>query len=160
MAGELITSMLSESNLPHQFWAECLSAVVHVWNRCPTSAIQHSTPFEMWHKCKPDVSHLRVWGCLAYVHIQKDKRSSLGPHMEKCIFIGYPPGYKGWKFYNPLTKKTIISERAEFDGRIFPGLKMLNIPFPSHTIPTPDFTQMPDLGGESIQLRPIKIRHL
>ena len=31
-------------------------------------------------------------------------------HMEKCIFIGYPDGYKGWKFYNPETKKVIISE--------------------------------------------------
>jgi hypothetical protein len=39
---------------------------------------------------------LRVWGCTAYVLIQKDKRplGSLGAHMEKCIFIGYPPGYK------------------------------------------------------------------
>ena len=35
--------------------------------------------------------------------------------MEKCIFIGYPQGYKGWKFYNPLTKKVVISERADFD---------------------------------------------
>jgi len=34
--------------------------------------------------------------------------------MEKCIFIGYPDGYKGWKFYNPKTKK-VISERADFD---------------------------------------------
>ena len=37
--------------------------------------------------------------------------------MEKCIFIGYPEGYKGWKFYNPVTKKVIISERADFDER-------------------------------------------
>ncbi|KJA21718.1 hypothetical protein HYPSUDRAFT_202640 [Hypholoma sublateritium FD-334 SS-4] len=21
--------------------------------------------------------------------------------MEKCIFVGYPSGYKGWQFYNP-----------------------------------------------------------
>src|SRR5262249_36836300 len=64
------------------------------------------------------------WGCTAYVHVQKDKRtSSLGPHMEKAIFIGYPKEYKGWKFYNPVTKCIIISERADFDERYFPGLK-------------------------------------
>jgi hypothetical protein len=45
--------------------------------------------------------------CTAYVHIQKDKRQGLGSHMEKCVFIGYPQGYKGWKFYNPTTKKTV-----------------------------------------------------
>ena len=45
----------------------------------------------------------------AYVLIQKDKRplGSLGSHMNKCIFIGYPQGYKAWKFYNPDTKKVI-----------------------------------------------------
>ena len=37
--------------------------------------------------------------------------------MEKCIFIGYPEGYKSWKFYNSVTKKLIISERADFDER-------------------------------------------
>jgi len=43
--------------------------------------------------------------------------------MEKGIFIGYPDGYKGWKFYIPSTKKAVISERADFDERYFPGLK-------------------------------------
>ena len=43
--------------------------------------------------------------------------------MEKCIFIGYPPDYKGWKFYNPVTKKSVISEHAQFDERHFLGIK-------------------------------------
>jgi len=114
---ERITAMITESGLSKAFWAECLAALVHVLDRCPTSAVQGATPFELWNGKKPDVSHLRVWGCVAYVHVQRDKRSKLGSHMEKCIFIGYPPGYKGWKFYNPETKKTIISERADFDER-------------------------------------------
>ncbi|EGN93351.1 hypothetical protein SERLA73DRAFT_78655 [Serpula lacrymans var. lacrymans S7.3] len=53
--------------------------------------------------------------------------------MEKCVFIGYPAGYKGWKFYNPTTKRTIISERADFDERYFPGLKKTS----TTAIPTP-----------------------
>jgi transposase InsO family protein len=115
--GERITALLSEANLSKAFWAECLSALVHVLDRCPTTAVKGSTPYEKWFGRKPDVGHLRVWGCLAYVHIQKDKRSKFEPHMEKCIFIGYPEGYKGWKFYNPETKRVIISERADFDER-------------------------------------------
>ena len=116
--------MLSESHLPLQFWGEALAAFVHVHNRCPTSALPGTTPFEVWEGHKPDLSHLRVWGCTAYVHVQKDKRSSsLGSHMEKCVFIGYPAGYKGWKFYNPTTRKVVMSERADFDERYYPGLK-------------------------------------
>jgi hypothetical protein len=98
----------------------------------PTSAVSKKTPFELWHGKKPDVSHLRIWGCTAYVHVQKDKRTALGSHMEKCIFIGYPDGYKGWKFYNPITKKTVISERAEFDERYMLG---------SHSVQRPQETR-------------------
>ena len=107
---ESITSMLSEAHLPPQFWGEALSSLVHVLNRTPTSSIPHTTPYETWFKRKPDISNLRIWRCLAYVHVQKDKRGQLGSHMQKCIFIGYPPDYKGWKFYNPVTKTTVISE--------------------------------------------------
>ncbi|OJA17896.1 hypothetical protein AZE42_13852, partial [Rhizopogon vesiculosus] len=64
--------------------------------------------------------------------------------MEKCVFIGYPQGYKGWKFYNPTTKKTVISERADFDERHFPLSKRPNLPSislpvtPTHSLPLPN----------------------
>jgi hypothetical protein len=108
--------MLDESGLPASFLGQAVAAYVHIWNRCSTTRLTaDTTPYELWHHKKPDVSHLRVWGCTAYVHIQKDKRTGIGSHMEKCIFVGYPQGYKGWTFYNPTTKRTIISEQAEFD---------------------------------------------
>jgi hypothetical protein len=157
--GERITALLMEAGLPPQFWLECLMAIIYVLNRCPTSALKGRTPYEAAYKRKPNVSNLRVWGCTAYVHIQKDKRQQFGPRMEKCIFIGYPQGYKGWKFYNPITKKTIISERAEFDERFFPGLKKSTLPdnYPSfvdlHEPPSPsddsNIMELLDYGGDN-----------
>ena len=107
--------MLHESCLLVMFWGKTLASLVHVWNRCPTDTVDSVTPFELWHRHKPDVSHLHVWGCPAYVHVQKDKLSAFGSHFEKCVFIGYPDGCKTWKFYNLETKCTIISECADFD---------------------------------------------
>jgi hypothetical protein len=79
------------------------------------------TPYELVHRVKPDISHFRVFGCTAYVHVQKDQRDgAFGHHMQKCVFLGYPEGYKGWRFYNPTTKKVIITERADFDERYMP----------------------------------------
>ena len=49
------------------------------------------------------------------------------------MFIGYPQGYKGWKFYNPTMKKTVIAERADFDESYFPLSKHPT----SASIPTP-----------------------
>ena len=67
--GESIITMLSESHLPFQFWGEALAAFIHVYNRYPTSALPGTTLFEVWEGHKPDLSHLRVWGYTAYVHV-------------------------------------------------------------------------------------------
>jgi len=145
------TTMLVQSKLLASFWKLAVSAYVHVWNRLPTAPLPHSTPYTEWYKKKPDVSNLRVFGCAAYVLIQQDKRKSLQPHMEKCIFVGYPTGYKGWLFYNLSTKKTIISERAVFDERSFPGLKQtgsINLWPENAPPPPPELTDLPDFGGD------------
>lgn len=101
---EHATAMLYEAHLPPSFKALAVNAYIHVANMHPTASIpENTTPYELWNKEKPDASHLRVWGCLAYVPVQKDKRDASGFHFQKCIFVAYPNEYKGWQFYNPVT---------------------------------------------------------
>ena len=69
--------MLKELGLTMAFWGEALATLVHVWNQCPPAALDNATSYELWHGCKPNVSHLQVWGSTAYVHIQKNKHSAL-----------------------------------------------------------------------------------
>ena len=64
-----ISAMLFEANLPLSLWGEAVSTQIHIWNCLPTSSLKGITPHKAWFKCKPDVSHLHVWGCLAYVFI-------------------------------------------------------------------------------------------
>src|SRR6266702_3400400 len=77
--------------------------------------------------------------------------------MEKCVFIGYPQGYKGWKFYNPVTKKVFISERADFDEHFF-MLQRLSVPHlpppqPTPLIETPPvFHTLPDISDEALDV--------
>ena len=86
--------MLYKASLPPSFLGEAVDAYVMIQNRGPTNSLHKKKPFELWHKHKPDVSDLWVWGCMAYVHVQKDKCTGIGSHMEKCIFIGYPEDFK------------------------------------------------------------------
>src|SRR6266702_8595813 len=129
---------------------DCLSN-----NKLATSALPEATPHEAFYCSMPDLSMLRVWGCTAYVLIQMDKRplGSLGSHMEKCIFIGYSQGYKGWKFYNPVTKKVVVSERADFDEQFFMlqrhSVPHLPPPQPNSILEMPTTTlSLPDLSEE------------
>jgi hypothetical protein len=48
---------------------------------------------------KPEVSHLRIFGCLVYVHVPKDKRSKLDPSGNKGIFFGYSETLKAYRVY-------------------------------------------------------------
>lgn len=42
--------------------------VVYFTNISPTHAVLHKTPHEMWFGMTPKVHHLKVFGCVAYVH--------------------------------------------------------------------------------------------
>jgi hypothetical protein len=143
-----VTAMLAQSKLPMHFWGHCLAAQVKVWNCLPTSSLPGKTPYEPWNGQNPDLSHFRVFGCQAYVFVQQDEREKLESHLQKHVFVGYPTEYKAWLFYNPETKKFIISEQAEFDERVFPGLSTspspVHIPSSSPTPPSIPSFPIPD----------------
>jgi hypothetical protein len=80
--------MLNEKNLPNYSWAEAVATGVYIMNRTPTTVV-HGMTLEKKFTCKkPDVSHLRVFGYITYVHVPNEKRSKLDPKAGKCIFIG------------------------------------------------------------------------
>ena len=68
-----VRSMLSHAKLPHKFWPEALSTAVYLQNLSPTKAVKGMTLFEAWTGEKPNVKHLRIFGCTAYAHVPKDE---------------------------------------------------------------------------------------
>eukprot|EP00253_Pinus_taeda_P036371 PITA_36371 len=80
----------------------------------PSSALEDKTRQEVWTGKKPSLSHPRVFGCDAYLHVLKEKRTKLDSKFEKCIFIGYKDGLKGYKFWNPVIRKVVYSQDVVF----------------------------------------------
>ncbi|KIM21895.1 hypothetical protein M408DRAFT_32434, partial [Serendipita vermifera MAFF 305830] len=118
---EGITTMLAQAKLPKSMWVDAARAFAHTHNRLPSPNTDGRTPHERFYGKTPSVSHLRAWGCLAHVHLQKDQRDQLAPHTKKCLFIGYPSSYKGWTFWDPKERKEIVSDSAVFEESTFPG---------------------------------------
>jgi len=85
---------------------KCLAASVHTWIVPQAKLWAGPTPYQIWHRKVPDVS-LSDLGVYSHIHTEREKWLNLSPHMEKCIFIGYPEGIKGWKFIIPKTQHTI-----------------------------------------------------
>jgi len=67
---------------------------------------------------KLDFSHLRMFGCIAYVHVAEEKRSKLDPKVEKCIFIGYSSEQKGYRCFNPSIWKLQVNRDVVFDEMV------------------------------------------
>ncbi|MCO5599362.1 hypothetical protein L7F22_053463 [Adiantum nelumboides] len=70
---------------------------------------------EKFTRKKPDVSHFIVFGCIAHVHVPDELRTKLDPKAKKCVFTGYYVEQKGYKCYNPTTRRVRVSKDVVFD---------------------------------------------
>ena len=115
---ESARSMLHATGLPGRYWGDAVMTAVYVRNRLPTRALNGVTPYEAWRGEKPDLSHIRVWGCLAYIHVHRVKRNKLAPRARACVFVGYAPEAKGWKLYDPTAERYVIVRDVTFQERV------------------------------------------
>jgi hypothetical protein len=100
-------TLLKQRGMSAAFWGEVVVTVIYILNRSPTKALNDRTPYEAWHGRKPAVSHLRVFGCLAFGKL--DDRSTLG------VFIGYVEGSKAYRILDPGTQRVHTTRDVVFD---------------------------------------------
>lgn len=88
----------------------------YIQNRTPTNALPHEkTPFDLWHKRNPSYTHLRVFGCHAWVQTPSVKRvGKLDNVSRKMIFVGYGTQEKGYRFWDPERNIIVLSRDARF----------------------------------------------
>jgi len=62
---------------------------------------------EVWTGKKPSPSHMSVFGCDAFAHVPKEKRTNFDRKYYKCISTRYKDGLKGYKFWKPVQRGEI-----------------------------------------------------
>ena len=108
-----VRAMLFDSKLSRYLWSELLHTKVYQKNRSPTARLQ-MTPHEAWTNEKPSLAHMRMIGCIAWVHIPKEKRKKLDERSQKCFLIGYE-GTNIFRVWNPATKRVERVSHVDFD---------------------------------------------
>jgi hypothetical protein len=100
-------------------WEEIAKTVNYIQNRLPTKALKLKTPEEMLSGTKPNLSHLRVIGCVAYCHIPDSKRQKFDPKAIPTFLLGYDEYNKAYRCYNPSPRKILISRDVRFNEQNF-----------------------------------------
>lgn len=111
---ELVRAMLFEKKLPDWLWDQAVAHANYLRNRAPTRALDGMTPHEAWFGKKPDVSHLREFGCDVWVHDETKNLSKLKPRAQKMIFMGFNDGSKSIRYYDPSKRNIKTSRNITF----------------------------------------------
>ena len=74
---EAAKEMFHDQDLPMHLWTEAAKIAVYVQNHTPHRVLKNKTLEEIFSSKKPEVSHLRIFGCPVYIHIPKEKRTKL-----------------------------------------------------------------------------------
>ena len=136
---EAARSMLHLHNLPLKLWAESIHTAVYLLNRTINTQVGLVTPYELWFKTKPSVSHYRTFGTLAYIFTDKSKRTKFQPKGSRVIFVGYSDTSKGWRFWNPLTDCVVESSDVIFDEATAYNSSLFLTNDPPHADCSPSF---------------------
>ena len=126
-----VESMQHAAGLSDGFWKHAVGTAVHIYNVTPISKAKFLTLKEMWSGSKPDISHLRIFRCAAYVHILKGKRRKLDLKSQEMISVSYENLSKGWQFWDAKNWRIEISRDVKFNESRFPLCKDLDQRNPS-----------------------------
>ena len=105
----MVNSMFMHSKLPINLWAKLLLIACHIHIRISSKKTRKS-PYESLKGRKPNLSYIKVWGCIAYYRVNYPKRTKLGPRALKSNFVGYAQNSKAYRLLN-LESNVIIESR-------------------------------------------------
>ncbi|KAE8681332.1 hypothetical protein F3Y22_tig00111330pilonHSYRG00176 [Hibiscus syriacus] len=117
---ERAISMRIHASLPKLLWAETINTAAYLINRGPLIPLDGGIPEEVWSKKEINLSHLRVFGCISYVHINSAEGSKLDAKSNKYVFVGYGGDEFGYRFWDYENRKIIRSRDVIFNENISP----------------------------------------
>ena len=107
--------MIHDQSLPMFLWVEASKTYVYLQNRCPLKVAKNMTPKEAFTRVKLEVGHLRIFGCLVYIHVPKEKRTKLEPSGKKGTFVGYNESSKAYIIYILGSRQIEVSRDVTFE---------------------------------------------
>lgn len=108
-------SILKAMECPNYLWGEAVRHATYLINRVATRVLEVMTPYEALKKKKPNVGHIRVFGCIGYTKVDTPHLKKLDDRSQILVHLGTEPGSKAYRLYDPMSRKIIVSRDVIFD---------------------------------------------
>ncbi|KAL5837333.1 hypothetical protein ACOSQ3_014502 [Xanthoceras sorbifolium] len=152
---ERARSMRLHAGLPKMLWAEAVNTAAYLINRGPSVPLDGGIPEEVWSGKEVNISHLRVFGCISYVHIDSVERSKLDAKSNKCVFVGYGGDEFGYRFWDYENRKIIRSRDVIFNENLMYKDRSIAESSSSTTeAETKEFAEFEEISGSDVQISP------
>jgi hypothetical protein len=111
-----VRTLLLESGLPDQFWAEAAYYAVYARNRSP-SGPSKEIPEDLWRNYPVSISHQRPFGSNAFFrdHVETNK---LRPRHRPGRLLSYKEGTVNYRIWDIESRKVVVSRDVTFEAQI------------------------------------------
>ena len=152
---ECARSLRIHAGLPKMFWAEAVNTAAYLINRGPSIPLDGKIPEEVWSGKEVNLSHLRVFGCISYVHIDSAERSKLDAKSNKCVLVGYGGDEFGYRFWDYENRKIIRSKDVIFNENVmYIDRSIAESSSSSTEAETKEFVEFEEISGNDVQISP------
>lgn len=112
---EMTRSIMKHMSIPNYLWGEATRHSTYLINRMATRVIKDQTPYEVFYGRKPNISHLKIFGCVGYAKIDGKLLKKLDDRSRLLVHLGTEPGSKAYRMFDPRTQKVVVSRDVVFD---------------------------------------------
>jgi len=111
---ELARALLNETDLPKYFWVDVVSTAYYVLNKVLIRPILKKTPYELLKGRKPNITHLKVFGCKCFIlNNGKDNLGKFDSKANESIFLVYSllgHAYRAYNWRTMLVEESMHNE--------------------------------------------------
>ena len=116
---ERARAMLNGSFLPKCLWSVCMQTVTFLYNRSLGPMHSTMTPYELLYGVRPDVSHLRAYGCVTYMYDFSLSRQKLDNTALRGVLVGYDNNSSSYLVYVPSLRSIRRSGHCRFNEHAY-----------------------------------------
>lgn len=113
-------TLLHQASIPLSFWPFAFATATYLINRMPKHNLSMKSSFECLYCSPPNLSRLRVFGCLCYPWLRPYTSHKLESRSHPCVFLGYSLTQSAYLCYELSSQRVYVSRHVVFVESQFP----------------------------------------